>query len=435
MKSLLIDIGATRVKYSIFFHGTDSFLGSIKSENFPLPNIKDNGKNETNLSEISLIFENIVKESSSNFQISNVFICCQMHGFILQDNNKELITNFISWKDERASNRYREAEQMNFFDSFSEKIPDFKDITGIKIRSGLPAINLYSMVEDSELPENIKVLNLAEYLIESLTEKCSGSHRSLSESLGFHNFETNLIDKKINNLFSKKLIFKNSYNHVEIVSDWIYENKKINFFTPFGDMQCAIKGLNISFDKSIVINMGTGSQIVTQVDSIEKNNFEKRSYFNNEFLDVFTHFPCGRALSIYVDLLNSESSINYWDELNKLNIKDILSSNPVNLSIFKSADNYAKLKNEDFLNKSYSENILLLNGLMKSLVLQYDFAIKEALLHMDINKIFLAGGVAHKLDFIEDLFENYYSIKTEKIYRDDETLLGIKNIIKDTVLS
>jgi DUF1009 family protein len=72
---------------------------------------------------------------------------------------------------------------------------------------------------------------------------------------------------------------------------------------------------------------------------------------------------------------------------------------------------------------------------MKSLVLQYDFAIKETLLHKDINKIFLAGGVSHKLDFIEELFENYYSIETRKIYRNDETILGLRNIIKDIGIS
>ena len=433
MKSLLIDIGATRIKSSIFCNETDSFLGSINSENFTIPNVQDNGKNEKDIREIELVFDRIVKESVDSYDISNVFVCCQMHGFILRNNNKELITNFISWKDERASNKYDKIEKISYFEIFSNKIPDFKDITGIKIRSGLPVINLYSMHSNKDLLGNIEVLNLAEYLIESLTEKCSGSHNSLSESLGFYNFETNSIDKKINSIFSKNLIFKDSYNDVNIVSDWTYKNKKISFFTPFGDMQCALKGLDISFDKSLVINMGTGSQIITQIKSIEKNKFEKRSYFDNEVLDVFTHFPCGRAISIYINILNNESSTDYWKELNKLNIKDILSSEPVNLSIFKSAENYKKIKSEDFCNNTYSENIILLNGLMKSLVMQYETAIKEAQLSIDINKIFLAGGVAHKLDFIQGLFENYYCIKTEKIYRDDETILGMKNIVKNVL--
>ena len=435
MKSLLVDIGATRIKYSIFCHKTDSFLGPINSINFPLPNILKNGKNETDLVEIKLIFDNIIKDSADNFKIDNVFICSQMHGFILQNQRKELLTNFISWKDERASNLFHQDKKINFLDIFQDKIPNFKDITGIKFRSGLPCINLYSMTESTKLPENIKILNLAEYLIESLTDKCSGSHESLSQSLGFYNFETSLIDKNINKLFSKKLIFNNSFSDIKIVSDWKYNNKKISFFTPFGDMQCAIKGLDVSFDNKVIINMGTGSQLITQISSAEKNNFEKRSYFNDQFLEVFTHFPCGRAISIYIDYLNKESSIDYWNELNKLSIKDILSSKPVNLSIFKSADNYSKIENEISLNQSHSNNISLLNGLMKSLVMQYDFAIKETLLHKDINKILLAGGVSHKLDFIEDLFENYYSLETRKIHKNDETILGLRNIIKDIGIS
>ena len=71
---------------------------------------------------------------------------------------------------------------------------------------------------------------------------------------------------------------------------------------------------------------------------------------------------------------------------------------------------------------------------MNSLVRQYSFGIKEALLYNNINKIILAGGVAHKLDFMEDLFKRYYSIETEKIYKEDETILGIKNIIKSMPL-
>lgn len=429
MKSLLIDIGATRIKYSVFCNDSDSLLNEISSNPFPIPREEGEGKNETDIKEIESVFNKIIYDLLDNFQISNVFICSQMHGFILRNSKKELITDFISWKDERAFEKYHPNSGNNFFDDFSKRVPNFQDITGIEIRAGIPVINIYSMSFDKNFCQDIEILNLAEYLIENLTGLCSGSHKSLSESLGFHNLNKNLVDEKIKNIFNINLLFKKSYDDIRSVSEWKYNGNKVTFFTPVGDMQCATYGLNVSLEENVVINLGTGSQIITQILSKKDNNFEKRSYIQDNFLDVFTHFPCGRSIAIYIDIMNDRSEINYWDELNSLNIKNILSSKEVNLAIFKSAKDYQKINKSDFQYKTHDENIALLNGMFKSLVSQYESDINKIKQHKKINKILLAGGVAHKLDFIESLFEEFYSIQTKKLYVEDETILGMKNII------
>ena len=429
MKSLLIDIGATRIKYSVFCKNTNSFLSQINSIPFPKPKEQKNGNNETDIKKIESIFNKIIYNSLDNFEISNVLICSQMHSFVLRNSKKELITDFISWKDERAFEKYHPSSKNNFFDDFSEKIYDFQNITGIKTRSGIPVITIYSMSFDKNFPQEIEVLNLSEYLIENLTGSCLGSHKSLSQGLGFYDINTNLIDNKIKNLFTSNVVFKKSYDDVVSVSEWNYNDREIKFFAPLGDMQCATYGLNVSLEENILINLGTGSQIITSHLSNDSHFLEKRSFFAKNLLNVLTHYPCGRAIEIYINLINKKSDINYWNEINKLNINTILSSKEINLAVFRSAEGYKNINTSDFEGKNYDFNIELLNGLVKRLITQYRTGIDEIKKYKKINKILLTGGVAHKLPFLEELFEKFYSIDTNKLYSEDETIIGMSNII------
>ena len=43
--------------------------------------------------------------------IDYIFICSQMHGFILKDKSDNFISNFISWKDERSAIFFRQSIQ------------------------------------------------------------------------------------------------------------------------------------------------------------------------------------------------------------------------------------------------------------------------------------------------------------------------------------
>ena len=126
---------------------------------------------------------------------------------------------------------------------------------------------------------------------------------------------------------------------------------------------------------------------------------ENRSFFEDYILDVKSHYPCGRAIEIYIKALNNLYDKNYWDEMSKLKVENILSSKKVNLSIFKTAENFKEFNISILKNNSHKENIEILNGIVHSLVDQFEDAIGLMRKSKEVNNILLAGGVAHKLPF------------------------------------
>ena len=81
-------------------------------------------------------------------------------------------------------------------------------------------------------------------------------------------------------------------------------------------------------------------------------------------------------------------------------------------------------------NNSHKENIEILNGLLHSLVDQFGSAIDLMRETKVVNNILLAGGVAHKLPFLKKVFNKRYKLNTEILHIEDETILGMKKLIK-----
>ena len=97
MSKLLIDFGASRIK-SVLLQN-DIFINNIDYLP-PIPCNYNDRKYEIPISEIKDIFYNIVKNNINN-NIDSIFICSEQHGFALM-NGDNFITEYISWKDNRA---------------------------------------------------------------------------------------------------------------------------------------------------------------------------------------------------------------------------------------------------------------------------------------------------------------------------------------------
>ena len=68
--------------------------------------------------------------------------------------------------------------------------------------------------------------------------------------------------------------------------------------------------------------------------------------------------------------------------------------------------------------------------MLHSLVDQFEDAIGLMRKSKEVNNILLAGGVAHKLPFLKDVFNIRYKLNTKIIHIEDETILGMKKLIK-----
>ena len=428
MKFLIIDIGASRIKYCSFFKESN-ILSKIISVNFPKSSNLDN--HEIFLDDVSKIFNRIISKEIKREHIDYVFICSQMHGFILKDKSDNFISNFISWKDERSA-MLSANNTKSFLDLFKDRNGDFQNDTGIKPRVGLPVVSMFAMENKKMIPTNIKVYNLPEFLIEKLAGYCDGSHKTLSQSFGFHSLDDNIPNIGILNTFNSTIKFNDSLENIDVVSKMKINDSTISFLSPIGDLQSATYGILENLENSILVNLGTGSQVISLKDKNAKPNhfLERRSFFEDRTLNVMSHYPCGRAIEIYITALNDLYDKNYWDEISKLKVKNILFSKKVNLSIFKTAENFKEIDISILKNNTHKENIEILNGILHSLVDQFGEAIDLMRKTKVVNNILLAGGVAHKLPFLKELFSRRYEINTEIIHIEDETILGMKKLVQ-----
>ena len=119
---------------------------------------------------------------------------------------------------------------------------------------------------------------------------------------------------------SNKKEFKNSFTSIE-TSNYFNRKIKLKIYPELGDLQASTYSSLIKSD--IVINWGTGSQIIfnKEYDISYKNYF--RRFPNLGKINVISHIPCGRLFSDYCHYNN----LSYFDLLKEFD--------NVNLNVFK----------------------------------------------------------------------------------------------------
>ena len=426
---LLIDFGASRVKTALLRQGE---LTDIQSRASVFPCNTENGKYETDVFAIKDIFLSLVKSYSANTKLSGIFICSEMHGFALLDNNNAPVSNYVSWKDERCLN---EIDGISSFDLLKKNLGNsFFEKTGMNLRPCYPIFNVFHMARSKEI-SSAKIVSLPEWLCCCGGKSLNVSHCTMSAGLGFYNIYENIFDKDLINSAAKNninLSFNRPSKEVEAGGYIEIDGKDIPIFTGVGDHQCAVLGAG-NDKNSISVNLGTGSQVA--IINLANANCEKRPFFNDQLLSVITHIPSGRALNVYVNFLKSiNPNIDFWQKLSGVSIEDIKKAAlKINLAVFESAWNY----DSGGSISAIGENNFNLNDYLASLLKEYAEQYAKAIYNLkppkNFNKIILSGGIGAKLPAVGkylNVLTGFPVSITDSAY--DETIAGLK-IIADNV--
>lgn len=183
------------------------------------------------------------------------------------------------------------------------------------------------------------------------------------------------------------------------------------FLSCLGDTDCVKRSINLS-DDSVLINLGTGSQIIT--------NHEIKSFF-----------PSGRMFLTFERFFKS-MNCDFFEELHKIKLSDILNSTlEFDLSVFKQARNFIDFGSIKNIEENNFNKTNFLASLLKGYVDQYIAEIDLT----SIDKIFLSGGISQKLKVISE----YFSYKTSKkisliTSKIPETHLGMSNMIESYLI-
>lgn len=278
--SVGIDIGTTTISAVVYDIDNKEQL-----EAYTIPHNSYVLSGELSEQSISVIME---KAEKLLYHILNLYqkvvsigISGQMHGIAYIDNNGNAVSNLINWQDKRADKVL--ADGKNTCQRIFE-------ITGEKISTGYGiATHYYNMLNNKVPKEATGFLSIMDFFgMKICGLKETVIHASIASSLG-------LFDAKIGCFMKDKLSllgFDESFlPNVTGESIIIGECKGIPVSIPLGDNQASFLGSVGENNNSILVNVGTGSQVSAVSDYLElTGETEIRPFIEGKYL------ICGSAL-------------------------------------------------------------------------------------------------------------------------------------------
>ena len=442
-KILLVDFGASRIKAAVWSCNQNMII-EVSECDAPTPEIGSSGEVEV---DPELYWTGLNSTAGPLLErhpnVDCMWICAEMHGvLLLEAASQKPLTAYISWRDERAGkiidgkpSTFSRFDNKNFRDSFL-------NLSGLKLRVGLPFVTLSHLGDRlGRLPE-FKVCTLVDWILYRGGEKNPKTHPSLAAGTGFYSL--------LNGAWSDELI-KSSSSHLKInqfstlsklgesIGKISIGNCSLKVYGGLGDMQAAVFGAQFPKRGRLLINLGTGSQVVGDILHVEPS-VEKRPGASGEVFAAFTHIPSGRGLNVFAKFIDGISLLGggkpvFWEIFGSLQPNEILASAiEIDLNVFEASWRYVSGGFIAGINENTFEARALIAGLAKSWLNQYKVAMDLIDPRHEINEFLIAGGLSRRSSFVLSVLEKLSgrSGHLSETVTGEETLDGLLNLALDS---
>lgn len=304
MNILGIDIGTTTVTALVLNTEKSGILKSctLKNDSF----IK--GRSFEKLQDPEKIIETVksaIKDVAEDLVIDAVGVTGQMHGILYLDKNLAPCSPLMIWQDERGNEIYRDG--LTYAEFLTEK-------TGIKAASGFGLTTHFYNSVNNEVPENaVMFCTIHDYLVSVLTKEKPVTHSSDGASLGIYNLKENRFDEKALEIAGIEKSFL-----PQVVKTTALAGKTACDFLPqgipvavaIGDNQASFLGSVADSESSLLVNVGTGSQVSFVTDKVMPTSCgEIRPLTDDKYIFVGSSLCGGRAYAILKDFFEKCSQI------------------------------------------------------------------------------------------------------------------------------
>ena len=295
MNILGIDIGTTTV--------TALVLNSDKSQILKACTLKNDsfieGKPFEKIQDPQAIINTVktaVADVTKDLTINAIGITGQMHGIVYLDAENKPCSPLMIWQDERGNLPYKDG--LSYAEYLTTK-------TGIKAASGFGLTTHFYNLVNSEVPAAAVMLcTIHDYLAALLTGTKPVTHSSDAASLGFYNLKENCFDDNALNIAGINKDFL-----PQVIKSTALAGKTACDFLPngipvavaIGDNQASFLGSVADVNNSVLVNVGTGSQVsfVTyKVTSLSQG--EIRPLTDDKYIFVGASLCGGRAYAILI---------------------------------------------------------------------------------------------------------------------------------------
>ena len=430
MNTIAIDCGASFIKAA--YISNDKIIKKIE-KSAPRP-VKNDEYMETNsIKKLVEIVRDVLNELLIVGEDTILTISNEMHGFILVDENGNPYTDYISWQKEYGNIEVKGKSAVEILanEEYGEDILK----TGMPLRAGLLSCNLLFLKNIGILDKKEKLYfyTLGDYLLRSLSQGEVNMHTTNAAATGLFDLKTGNWNEKLLKICSRINVVFPKISDERIT--FVYGSNTIVAFPAIGDQQAALLGTGIDTENSLSFNLGTGAQISKLEKKIILSSlYQTIPFFKNYYLKTIPHIPSGRAINVYIRLIQDTLKtfgISYeiekiWEViLNQVKISD-KSAMVFDMSFFENSVtdfSTGSILNIGEYDLSFGN---LFRGIFEQLTCNYLVIAKKIQPDKNkIEKIYFSGGVARKIDFITENIIAQYPENCEIFICEDETLKGL----------
>ncbi len=258
--ALGIDIGTTTISAVIL-----NLTSKKQIEFYSLPNNSriDSAKSDLSEHDANIICQKAVKLSAdivnSYPQIKVIGVTGQMHGVLYIDKNGNAVSPLINWQDKRGDRIYKDGI------TYCQQV---FNLTGEKLSTGYGFATLYYNSCNELVPKNAhSICSIMDYVAMKLTGTTLPlMHNSVAASYGLFNLKENR--------FKSDIIEKLGITGItlpKVTDDYAIcgQYNGIPVSVAIGDNQASILGSVKNITNSVLVNIGTGSQISALTDTLD----------------------------------------------------------------------------------------------------------------------------------------------------------------------
>lgn len=344
--------------------------------------------------------------------VDAIVFSCQMGGLILADQNRNPVTRYLSWRDQRTTQPLT-GKSFSLFAELQERT-DSGILTeiGNELRPGSAVSLLYWLVRTGNLPaQAVTAMNPGDFVVAALCGAVPVTEPTMA--LGSLDLRSGTLHKSwLSELGLGSLRWPEIVQTETVVGEYSAGNERIPCFPAVGDHQASLLGAGLQ-PEELSINISTGSQVSCLTAAHSPGNYQTRPFFGGRMLNTITHLPAGRSLNAIVDLLTELSTADGhsisdpWKLISEAADRVPSTDLEVNLSFFAGS-----MGDRGHISEVKLENLSvghLFNAAFDNMAANYSACARRLFPNQHWKQVVLSGGLPQKLPRLRQILARRFT--------------------------
>lgn len=428
---IAIDVGSTSIKGAVL-DLTGNEVTSMCSLPFPAP-ITDTSTAQVEIDPQLVVtsVRNLIQRLSQGMPSEgHLWICGQMGGLVLSDDQGSALTRYISWRDLRSMARLSDGN--SYLKTLRDAWPD--DVwssLGRELQPGSTSALLYWLNLHGVLSPTAIPCSIADYVVAKLGNSAPTMHATYAIGL----LDLHLVDwhmEALSRIGLDNVRWPILIRGLEPIGRFELSGRNYEVHGCFGDHQTALWGAGLERDE-LSSNASTGSQVSFRTTSFEPGAYQSRLFFGGDWLNTVTHLPAGRALNALVQLLTELSDAegvklqHVWENIARKTAEISDTTALANINFYT-----CPLGSSGSLSQLSIENLTVGNlflAAIKTIADNYREVASQMVSSRTFHSLVLSGGLAQSLPRLVDFIRERFALPIRELHGED-TLLGLLKLAR-----